>query len=50
MDSVRSVVHDRSCPISGSVKGIIDLLKKYSLAVAKLFGLRRVRRGGVLNQ
>ena len=27
-------MHDRSCPGSGSVKGIIDLFKKFSLGVA----------------
>ena len=32
---MRSAVHDLSCPVSGSVKGSIDLLKKFSLVVAK---------------
>ena len=32
---MRSVVHDRSCSGSGSVKGIIDLFKISYLGVAK---------------
>ena len=46
-DAECSAVHDLSCPVSGSVRGSIDLLKKLSLVVAKIFGLGR---GGVLNQ
>ena len=34
-------MRDRSCPGSGSVKGLIDLFKKFLLGVAKAFGLRR---------
>ena len=41
-----NALHDHSCPVSGSVKGIIDLLKDSSLSVAKTFGLQWVRRGG----
>ena len=31
---MRSAVHDRSFPGNGSVRGIIDLFKKFSLDVA----------------
>ena len=41
-----NALHDHSCPVSGSGKGIIDLLKDSSLSVAKTFGLRWVGRGG----
>ena len=43
---MRKAVHDRSSPVSGSVKGIIDFFFffKSHMGVAKTFGLRQ--RGG----
>ena len=41
--SVRSVLHNHSCPGIGSVKGIIDLFKKILTGCGyKIFGLRCV--------
>ena len=47
---MQSAVHNGSCPVSGSVKGSIDLLKKILTVCSYCIWCVMGRGGGGLNQ